>query len=129
MKIVNREEFLKLPPFTLYRQGNRQWSFGEMQFKYDTWDNDWVCQALDGPEFEAGSGGEIYERMEAMFNGASFPLEVDFAGRDGLFEPDAYFMIYEKDDLVLLRAEIDKAIAAAPEPPERPADYRRPPDE
>lgn len=108
MRIVSRKEFLKLPPGTLYQQCREKWAFGDMHVKYDSLifdesgDGDFVCAAFTS--IEADSSEQLFDRMEDMCdNGASYPLELDCAGRDGLFERDALFMVYEKADVEALR--------------------------
>lgn len=127
MRIVKRAEFLTLPPHTWYRQAREPFSFGDVTVKYDSLTDDWFCQELDSPENDGTIewGERLYEMLK---NGASFPLETDTVRRDGLFDQNDIFLIYEKDDLVRYRVELDKAIEAAPEPPPRPADYLRPPE-
>jgi len=108
MKIVSRLEFLKMPSGTLYQQCEEQWVFGDMYVKWDSLiygadgDGDFVCSKFT--DFDASSSEEWLFRAEDMNdNGASYPLDLDCAGRDGCFVRDAVFMVYEKADVLQLR--------------------------
>lgn len=52
---------------------------------------------------------DAWNEMEAT--GKSFPLDDEATGRDGLFDEDAIFLIYEISDLVKLRVMIDACIS------------------
>jgi hypothetical protein len=59
--------------------------------------NDFICLALNG--IEAHDSGELIARMDEMLEtGASYPLEESF-GRDGCFDDNEIYLIYERADL------------------------------
>lgn len=108
MRVVNRETFLKLPAGTVYAKGV-PWSFNSLCFKGESLGNDWYEH--DPAWVEANDSGEAFDRLERMLHqGASYPME-DAEGRDGLFDADAIFLIFEKADLEKLRGLIDNAIS------------------
>lgn len=116
MKIVDRKTFLDLPEGTIFASGKR-WVFGGLCVKgesliFDT-GNDYTFN--DPHWVDADDSGEAIDRLEEMLqNGVSYPME-DAYGRDGCFESEEIYMIFETDDLVKLRSYIDTAIAVQPD--------------
>lgn len=108
MKVFRRKEFLKLPPGTFYCQGER-WAFGNICVKFDTLGhNDWVYLNFDS--IEAFSSIEESELLDEMLDAeTSHPLS-ESAGRDGLFDQDAIFLVYEREDLLKIRKYLDDAL-------------------
>ncbi len=86
MRIVSRKEFLSLPSGTLFCQCAEPWAFNDLHVKFDSliWSedaNDFVCMPL--ANIEANSSEQWSERLEDMdINGASYPLDLDMAGRE-----------------------------------------------
>jgi hypothetical protein len=108
MKLVNLQEFVKLPAGTIYKKT----SGSELEIK-----GDWVSD--DGrdwtsTEFAADCDHGTDTHIGLMI-GESYPIRTEIYGRDGYFEDDVEFLIYEKWDLQQLRTLIDKAIAVVPE--------------
>lgn len=111
MRVVDRATFLALPPGTIYCKGVR-WAFEGLNVKQETaGSNDWY--ALDPAWVDGHDSGECIDRLEEMLaKGASYPMQ-DSACRDGLFDADAVFLIFERADLLTLRAWIDAALTVA----------------
>lgn len=109
MRIYDRAGFLKLPEGTFFSKGV-EWSFGCLSVKGEsTAYNDFYCCDLDW--VDGKSSEECFDRLDAMLKkGASFPVQ-DSGGRDGLFDEDAIFLVWERADLEKLRGYIDAAIA------------------
>ena len=109
MKIVNRPQFMELPPGTLYRKFITEFAFEELEVKFESLPSeknpeygDFVCMPLSDIDWNGPNG--MFDRLEDMMEkGASYPLDLDCAGRDGCFEREAMFLVYEKDDVVALR--------------------------
>jgi len=108
MRIYKRKEFLELPAGTFYAKGKPMY-FEELCIKGETLvHNDWYESAFCW--VQAKSSEEGIFRMEAMLQAdASYPMQ-DSLCRDGCFEDDAIFLVFEKDDLLKLRGWIDEAI-------------------
>lgn len=99
MRIYNRTEFMKLPEGTLYCQGKPLY-FNGLLVKGETIGDDWYCRNLMW--ITADSSDEAFKRLDEMIgNGASYPIE-DAYGRDGGFDEEDIFMLYEKEDLIEL---------------------------
>lgn len=98
MRIVNRKEFISMPSGTVYSHYMPQVSEGLM-IKGDTWTNDWLYQDLLF-NVEGGSSDEASDKLtDAEENGTSFKLDLDCGSRDGMFDEDQLFMVYEKSDI------------------------------
>lgn len=108
MRIVNRKTFLELPAGTVYCKGVR-WAFDGLSIKGDSLENDWFY--LDPAWASAHDSGEAIEILERSLEiGISFACE-DAESRDGRFDDDAVFMIFEKIDLVTLSHHINAALS------------------
>lgn len=107
MRIVGRKEFMQLPSGTLFCQCANRWAIDDLQVKFDSMIFSDDCDdfvSMPFTCFEADSSEQWIDRIEAMANeGASFPLDLDAAGRDGLFNRDALFLVFETQDVVNLR--------------------------
>ncbi len=110
MKIVDRKTFLALPENTVYAKFFEGDTFNNLQIKGETWTNDFLYEDLN--EFDdCDSSEERYEKMERMVKqGESFPLRLDSSSRDGLFEEDQLFAIYDKEDISKIIARLYMAI-------------------
>ena len=108
MRIVDRKTFLAMPAGTIFAQG-KQWYFGNLEVKGGTiGENDFGY--FDPCWVDAHESGEAVARLDEMLStGRSYPMTDGF-GRDGSFEDDAIFMIFERDDLIRFRKHIDIAI-------------------
>lgn len=98
MKIVNRKEFLKLPSNTLYSK-YKPCCFGELSIKYETGPYDFYCNSLNDVTF-GSSSDETYDKLlEIQDSGESIPIDLNCIGRDGLFEEDQLFAVYDNNDV------------------------------
>ena len=99
MRIMNRKEFLKLPSGQLYRKFEET-DFGELCIKRDsTQFNDWYVQYLDWMK-HIGEDNEDEIDSKALLD-SNFEMEVEFdmSIRDGLFDRDQLFAVYNKDEI------------------------------
>lgn len=97
-----------MPEVTLYAKG-KPWAFGGIMVKAQSLVTDWVC--LDPAMVQAKDLREMDQRLTDMLeNGASYPI-ADAFGRDGMFDKDDIFLVFEKDDLLKLREYIDMALS------------------
>ena len=107
MRIVNYQEFINLPQGTLYRETEPQ-IFGELQIKQETINegHDWYLTRLDYFQTEL-SFSDGYEFLEA---GNSLPLDLNSSERDGMFDYERKFLIYEKEDVKALMEYLTELI-------------------
>lgn len=114
MRVVDRETFLALPPGTLFAKFEPD-VFGPLQLKADTCGEDFVCVELI-PSFEGvrdcGDWHEVLDRMVA--GEASPPLRYDSYGRDGYFDRDQLFAVFEERDVRALLDHIIEATGVQP---------------
>lgn len=98
MKIVNLEEFVALPPGTLYHE-YEPCVTGPLCVKYDTLSrNEWVVQTVG--EIKSSGSHDLFDRLREMEDaGASFPIEFDGASRNGMFPNKGLFLVYETADV------------------------------
>ncbi len=103
MKLYNLENFVKLPAGTIYKKSTET----ELQIKGD-WvsddGRDWACALF------AAECADDQDTYIGLMLGDSYPILTESFGRDGCFEDDAEFLVYESWDLEQLRKIIDEAI-------------------
>lgn len=106
MKIYTRKDFLELPNGTVYHEGE-PWAFGDIQIKHETWKNDWLYQSFGW--IEAQNSNEATDRLyEMQETGVSYPLDTSWS-RNGLFEEESIFLVYEPDDIDTMIESLKKA--------------------
>jgi hypothetical protein len=113
MRIVNRNEFLKLPKGTVYSKYRSLGMFNGLYIKGDTWTNDWIYQDLL-EEVECNNDSEFADIMLAAEDGAEFTFDLNCGSRDGAFDDSDMFAIYDLRDLTPL---INKLMDAMEEYP------------
>ena len=112
MRVYNRQDFMNLPEGIIYTKG-KPWYFGDMTVKGETITSggkhiDWVCLNLDG--VEANDCGQLTDRLDEMLKkGVSYPIETGY-GRDGFYDKDDLFLVYERADLEKLKGFIETAM-------------------
>lgn len=99
MRIVNRQEFLAMPEGTLYSDYEPQ-VFSGLKIKGEKWGNDFIYQDLIVNVDCLSSGHLVDILVSAEQNRESFSLDFDCGCRDGLYEKDALFAIYEPEDVI-----------------------------
>jgi hypothetical protein len=110
MKIVDRKTFLALPPETLFSKygGPESCVIGELLIKGETWTNDFLYQEIVD-SVNTDSGGDAYEIIErAEKSGESFAMDFNCLSRDGLFDQDQLFLVWEKADVDALKERLSR---------------------
>ena len=101
MKIINREKFLKMPYGTVYAK-YKPFVFEELCIKEESLEDDWfysdIVDAIDLYQEEGFE--EILLRAEKTGN----TIHMDFHTlcRDGCFDPDQLFAVFEIQDVKAL---------------------------
>ena len=105
MKIVDREQFLKMPQGTVYAKVPSKWIVEDLCVKHESTNyNDWYYMSFSW--VDADDSGDAIDRLDEMAdNGASYPVQNSIA-RDGLMELDSNFLIYEKADIDFIVSQI-----------------------
>ena len=101
MKIINRKEFLEMPKGTVYSKFE-PCIFGDICIKEESLENDWFYQDIvDAIDVnDSGEFGEVLCRAEKTRE--SIPMDFYCISRDGLFDNDQLFSVWEKKDVVAL---------------------------
>ncbi len=108
MKILNRDDFLNMPEGTLFSKGkshtfNRIYVYGGRYAEKE-------FVLLDLTWWGAEDSADMWDKADrALDHGESLKMEDGFM-RDGLFDDDETYLVYEKDDLLQLRSYIDEAL-------------------
>lgn len=100
MRILRRSEFMKLPAGTLFAKGTPTGNphmFDTIHVKGENIANDFYARDLTWID---GNTSELtHERLAGMLrDGTSYPLDNSIM-RDGCFEENDVFLVYEHDDL------------------------------
>lgn len=118
MKVVNRAKFLEYPEGTLYSKGGKWW-FNDILVKGESWlpeegsigIGDWIY--LNMCWANAKDSGEAFDILEKRLeDGQSFESE-NGSGRDGYFDADDLFLIFEQADLEKLKGYVEEALINA----------------
>lgn len=114
MRIVDRATFLAMPAGTLYQKFKPMYG-GELAIKEETlsWDGagrDWYEVSLNLP-IASNDSEDWANKMEAAHTqGASLKLDVETMCRDGYFDDDQLFAVWERDDVEALVTRLQKAL-------------------
>lgn len=110
MRIVNLEEFRAMPNGILYSKYTPSY-FDGLMIKDETWESDFLYRDLIGNIRNEGDF-DFLDKLDQMESDSknSFPLEFDCRARDGLYEKEQLFAIYEKEDVVGLIECLQKAL-------------------
>ncbi len=111
MKVVSRKELLTLPAGTLMADIHKDGSYGELQiFGGKFSENDFLIRIIDRPE--AHDSSEMWERQDEMLTtGAIYHVNTAYQ-RDGLFDDDAKYLVYDALDIASIIAHIAPAMRA-----------------
>jgi hypothetical protein len=115
MRLVTQTELMALPEGTLYAPLQQPWVFGDLCIKGENLGpylgketNDFYERGLAW--IAADDCGEATKRLDRMMENSSlsFPAEPAYS-REGLYETDARYLVYELDDVKLLLSELAQA--------------------
>ena len=109
MKVVNYIEFIKLPINTLYSDFTEDSCIiNNIYCKQETIsDNDWFYTNFTGTiEYD----DDVYESFSKLKNSLSVELDTTSIERDGMFDRNRKFIVYEKQDIINLMKVLKKAL-------------------
>lgn len=114
MRIVDRATFLTLSKGTVYAKYEPCW-FGDLDIKDDTLSlvapGDWFYQDIVNA-IDSTGGFDFAEQLDdSLANGSSVRMDFDGLGRDGLFEADQLFAVWEPQDVRGLIHRLHRALA------------------
>src|SRR5579859_2553998 len=99
MKIYSRTEFMKLPEGIIFSSGE-PYAFSGLYIKGETWKVDFLeSDLINIDSFSSNDNAEKMYDMETKGN--SYPINKSY-GREGLFDDNILYLVYEKEDLEYL---------------------------
>lgn len=111
MRIVTRAQLMAMPAGTLFHE----WEpciFGALMIKGETWESDFYSVPV--PWIDGGSSDETFDRqIEMRETGASYPIDLETCGRDGLFDDRLLYAVWERADVAALHAKLGAILSAA----------------
>lgn len=112
MRIVNRKTFLAMPEETVFAKYATLGSLGEICIKGESYANDYWYQPLAN-SVDANNTGDFIDTMAAAEQGTPFKLDLDCQSRDGLFEEDQRFVVWEPEDVKQLVERLQRCVDSA----------------
>lgn len=121
MKVYNRKDFINLPKNTIYSRVYNRGEFEGLFCKTSELDNsphslknDWYEQDLIGelgfkPNSDDGTESYIHF-TQVMEKGLEFETDLDLVGRDGMFDDEDLFVVWNKNDVKKLIHYLGEAI-------------------
>lgn len=109
MKIVDRRTFLAMPAGIVFSKYQPMY-FGDLMIKGESTPNDFCYQDISGAVAceDSGEFCDILERAEKT--GVSIALDFDCQARDGLYDKDQLFAIWEPDDVRALITRLEDSM-------------------
>ncbi len=109
MKIVDRVTFLALPADTLFSKYT-PCSMDELMIKGDslTYD-DFLCQQI-ADAIKHNAYGFSATLVDSRHNGTSISMDFDCQSRDGCFDADQLFAVWERADVAALIARLQRTL-------------------
>lgn len=116
MKIVNKSEFLELPNGILYSKYESLGIITGLFVKTDSLHNDWVYIDLIS-NVDCQDTGEFFDIMSAVESKVldKFRFDLECGERDGVFDSEGMFVVYDKEDAIQLLDTIQKIVSTYPE--------------
>lgn len=100
MRIVNLQQFRDMPEGTVFMKYTPQF-FGELKIKGETWDCDFIYASIT-TEIECSGSEEWDEILDKAEKDSAYsiPMDFDCGGRDGLFDDEQLYAVYEEKDVI-----------------------------
>lgn len=110
MKIVDRKTFIAMPANTLFSKYEPCF-FGPLEIKGESiGEIDFYVQQI-ADAVDANNTEEFSEILfDAEENKASFKMDLHCEGRDGLFDDNQLFAVWEHDDVIALIERLQKLL-------------------
>ena len=113
MKIVDRKTFLSLPVGALFSD-YEPCIFGELLIKGESWSEDYFTQKLSSA-ISCSSSDEFGKILEhARETGASVAMDFSCEARDGCFNEDQLYAVWERGDVEALIQRLQLACKEYP---------------
>ena len=114
MRIVDRATFLRMPEDTVYANYKRCF-FGELCIKGETLDRDFLMQDLVSA-VKAHDCAEFYQSLDdSQENGTDVRFDFECQGRDGMFEEEQMFAVWDDEDVMGLIDRLTECVGVGVE--------------
>lgn len=111
LKIVTKQEFLKLPKGTLFSKFE-PYIFGDLAIKDDTLGTSDFFATYIADAVASDSVEDSWQRLDtAQQTGESLPMDFTEIRRDGTFEEDQLFAVWEPADVQALITELQGCLS------------------
>lgn len=111
MKILTRKQFMEIPAGTVFSYYS-PCIFRDLNIKDSSPKKgypDFLMSGLVGAVDCTGSD-DFSVKCEMMENGESCPVDFNFSGREGLFDDELIYAIYEKEDIEKLIKRLQETL-------------------
>lgn len=116
MRLLSRAEFLRQPAGVVYAKAE-PCVFEDLCIKGESWPTDfWAVEGLGGC-LAFDHEGQLMEAFDQMEAGHSWPMDFETETRDGLFDEDQLFAVFEAADVAALIARLQAALASGYQAP------------
>lgn len=122
MRIIDRKAFLAMPEETVFAKYATTGNFSDLCIKGTTYLSaegepiDFLYQPLaDGTAADAEDSGKWADLMLAAEKGEPFKLDLDCQSRDGFFDLDQLFVIWEPNDVKQLVERLRECLPSEPD--------------
>lgn len=109
MRIMNRSEFLTQPENTVY-SCYKHMSFGDLEIKGSSLENDYSYQKIIGSIEESGSEDFMEKLENAEERRIDLVMDFESQGRDGSFGGDELYAVWSKADVAKLISRLQKCL-------------------
>jgi hypothetical protein len=110
MKIVDRKTFLAMPAGTVYSKYKPS-VFDAIEIKGESYPDDfWSTQISDS--VKARDTGEMFAQLEKAEAGESVELDFNTCYRDGLFDANQLFAVWDRADVEALIERLKGCLTA-----------------
>jgi len=112
MKIVNREAFMLLPAGTVFSKYKPQ-IFGQLMIKDSTLEggHDFYDQSIVDAVECSGSNDMSDKLFAAEDSGNDLTMDFEAGGRDGCFDMEQQFAVWDKADVTALVSRLQSALS------------------
>jgi len=108
MKIVDRKTFLAMPENTVFSKF-KPCIFEQVCIKENTFEDDFYFYSISSDAIDA-DGDDFSDKLMVNPLGTSLKMDFDVLSRDGCFDENQLFAVWEKQDIKDLISKLEKCI-------------------
>ncbi len=111
MKVLTRKQFMQTPRETVFSYF-AEISFTDLMIKTSDINDSEIDFDFDDivGAVESEDSGDFFDKCMEMKSGASKKMDFNYTGRDGMFDEDQMYAVYEKEDVVKLIERLKKCV-------------------